>query len=408
MRKIIKGLMALGLAALPSQVQAQTAQNLGQLPPIPVPIGRAMLGPIQPVSGNYGQQPQVLPPGSTYTVPPQPVVAQPVVPQPSASYPGTLRPFEYVPPYCDADTCCTPRAHCLHLQVFGEYLYWNVHNADVPFAQAFDGIDPATSVPRGPVGTASPKYESGFRFGGGVGLSDHSWVVGTFTYFHENTNGAITAPAGNVLHNFLVFPNTVNSAGDSLSATAQYVIDLRTADVDYKCAFVNNEHLSLLWVAGARYAHLNQSLLATYQVTGTSTTDATVNFDGGGVRAGLEGEYRILGGFYGYGKGMLDLLVGQFRGNFVERNVFTGLIGQSSITESRIVPVLELELGLGWQSKKGHVRISGGYYFGSWFNVMNVPSLGQAIANNNFTTNSNNFRDNLTFDGFVGHVEFRY
>ncbi len=304
----------------------------------------------------------------------------------------------------DCNKCCKP----LKFLIFGEYLYWSVHNADVPFAQAFDGTDPFNSVPRGPVGVVSPHFQNGFRAGAGVAIGETGWLVGTFTYFHETASGSVAAPDTFVLHNFLVFPNTVNSSGDSLTASATTSVDLQTGDIDYKCAFVCTDHLSVLWVAGGRYARLGQKLEANYNLTGTTTVESSINFNGGGPRVGLEGEYKILRGFYGYGKGMLDLLVGRFQGSYQESNVFTGLIGSTAIGENRIVPVLELEIGAGWQSRNGRIRVSGGYYVGNWFNVMTIPTLATGIQRNDFTTNGNNLRDSLIFDGFVGHVEFRF
>lgn len=339
---------------------------------------------------------------------------EPPVPSPTPPVPapkGTEKesiaaPVKSLPPELSLPTLSVAKK--CQVMIFGEYLHWNVHGVDVPFAQAFDGIDPIFSVPRGPVGVVSTEFQAGVRVGGGVTLNETSSVVGTFTYFRTNSSSGIAAPDGQVLHNFLAFPNTANSAVDSLTSTAEYAIQLRMADIDYKCAFVNNDCLSLTFVAGARYANLTQDVLGTFQVTGTTTVDSHITFDGFGPRIGLEGKYRLKCGVYGYANGMADFLFGQFRGNYVERNVFTGLVGQTSVNANRPVPVLEFELGAGWQSPKGHVQISGGYYVGSWFNTMTTTSLAGAIGNVNFTTNGNNFRDTLVFDGLVLRFEFRY
>lgn len=307
---------------------------------------------------------------------------------------------------CLAEWCDTTHKHDCHVMVFAEYLYWTVHGADVPYAQAFDGVGPL-SVPRGAVGVDSPQYQSGFKFGGGVSLGS-GWLVATFTYWDMDRTSSIAAGPMDVLHNFLVFPNTINAAGDSLTAKADYQIQLYMVDLDYKCPIISNDHLSLNWVAGVRYAHLDQDFLNTFQITGTTTVNSTISFDGIGPRIGLEGEYNICHGFYGYCHGLFDVLFGEFRGNYAERNVFTGVVGQTSVTEDRAVPILELEVGAGWQSCDGRIRISAGYYVGAWFNVMTTTSLASGIGNVNFTTNGNNFRDNITFDGFIAKFEFRF
>lgn len=292
--------------------------------------------------------------------------------------------------------------------VFGDFLYWNVHGVDVPYAQPFDGIDPVFSVPRGPVAVVSPQFKHGIRTGTGVSLSDGNWVVGTFTYFRTERDSSTRAPDGFVLHNYLAFPNTANSAVDSLTASANYRMQLMIGDIDYKCAIVSNDSLTLNWIAGARYAHLDQDLLATFQVAGTSTVDSHISFDGFGPRIGLEGQYRLKCGFYGYANGTADLLVGQFRGSAEQRNVFVGLVGDTSVTANRLVPVLEMEIGAGWQTSCGRLRASAGYYVGSWHNTMTITSLHGGIGNKNFTTNGNNFRDSMVFDGVVLKFEFRF
>jgi len=84
------------------------------------------------------------------------------------------------------------------------------------------------------------------------------------------------------------------------------------------------------------------------------------------------------------------------------------LVARTEITVKRIVPIPELEVGGGWVGFNGRIRVTGGYYVGSWFNALTIPSLVRGIQANDFTTNGDNFRDTLTFDGFVGRVEVRY
>jgi hypothetical protein len=393
----------------PAAPMPSAPTSISQPPITEVPGGGADFPfPVQPEynphHGNGTPETMVLPPQDDI------MPHAPTLPAPCAGCKAnTLVDGTLLPGACHGSDCfddCKKPKRC-HFDVFGEYLYWNVRNADIPFAQAFDGIDPL-AVPRGPVGMDLPKYSSGFRIGAGASLSDCSWLVGTFTYYDNNTDATLGAGPGNVLHAFLVFPSTVNAAPDSLTASANYDIRLLMGDVDYKCAFVNTDQILLNWLAGARFAHLEQGMNVNYDILGKTSVDSHVNFDGFGARAGLEGEYRVRGGFYGYGKGIVNLLAGHFSANYVQQNVFAGLQAQSQFGEDRLVPVLEFEAGGGWISPSGHIRISGGYYVGSWFNTLTMPNLVRGIQNNDFTTNSDNFRDTLTFDGLVGRIEIRY
>src|SRR5262249_31902584 len=145
-----------------------------------------------------------------------------------------------------------------------------------------------------------------------------------------------------------------------------------------------------------------------YQILGTTTVTSHINFDGVGPRTGLEGEYHFRRGLFSYGKGIVDVLAGHFGATYDQHNTFAGQQAHTEVAEDRIVPQLELELGGGWQSPKGHFRISAGYYVSSWFNTLTTPNFIAGAIGNNFTTNQNNSRDVLTFDGFVGRVEVRY
>jgi len=298
--------------------------------------------------------------------------------------------------------------HACRVSIFGDLLYWNVHGVDVPYAQSFDGVG-ILSVPRGPVGVVSPQLQMGFRVGGGASFDDgETWVTGAFTYFTTRRTSTLAAGDGQVLHDFLAYPNTINAAPIFQNAASDYRIRLYMGDLNLKGVVAKRENCNLNWFAGVRYAHLEQNLFTTFQVLGETTIDSKINFDGIGPRLGLDGEIRFKHGFFGYGQGVIDVLFGQFRGSYEQRNVFIGQVGQTTITANRVVPILELELGGGWQSANGRYRLAGGYYIGSWYNTMTTPSFAGAISNANFTTNGNNFRDNMVFDGFVARFEFRY
>jgi hypothetical protein len=375
MKRFLTRCMVLGLAVLPAQAKAD--------PPSAANSNAGVAAVVLPADDKPATGKSASPLLSTDSCSASPCPVSPCYDQPA-------------PEHCQS-----------RFDVFAEYLYWSVHNQNIAYAQPFDGVG-VLSVPRGDVAQVSPRYTNGFRLGAGVGVGDDGWLVGTYTYFHDTATSTITASTPFVLHSFLTFPNTTDSAGDSQKASAAMAIDLQLADLDYKWNFLSCEHVTLTWVNGFRYAHEDEKLLVTQQITGTTLIAPTISFDGGGPRTGLEGEYRIGNGLFGYTKAMASLLAGEFDGTYIERNIFTGLVGNTTIRDDRLVPILELELGFGWQSSSGRVRISGGYYVGSWFNAMTIPSLANSIQATNFTHNANNNSDNMTFDGLVGRLEFRF
>jgi hypothetical protein len=291
--------------------------------------------------------------------------------------------------------------------LYGEIMYLTVRGADVPFAQPFDGVN-ALAVPRGAVGVADNDYNIGYRVGGGITLGDDAMFTASFARYESTTNAAIDVPTGLVIRSLLTFPTTANAASDSLHATARYDIDFTQVDADYRKIFYCSGDSMLYWLAGARYAHLQQDLLGTFSILGTTTVTSSINFDGGGPRLGAGGQQKFGCGFFAYGEGVVNLLAGHFGASYVQRNVFAGTQASTSVDDDRIVPVLDLQLGVGWTSPNGAISVRLGYQISSWFNTLTTTSLVEGVRNTNYTTNGDNFRDTLTFDGVVGRVELRY
>lgn len=314
---------------------------------------------------------------------------------------------------CNAGGACCPDGGCCsdcprsRFYVFGEYLYLTARNADVAFGQVRDGVT-VLAVPRGPVGVADPAYHSGARVGAGAALSCDSFIQGSFTWYESRSSDSLIAPPGRLVHSLTTFPATFNVAADSLTATSNYDIDFRFVDLDFKHNLCCCGGGSLRYLLGARYAHLDQDFLGTYTILGTTTVTTNIRFDGGGPRAGLEGDYAIGKGVFTYGSGIASLLAGHFNANYVQRNVFVGTQVNTEYGDDRIVPVLELEAGLGWRSPNDRIIVRAGYYVAGWGNTLTTPAWIQGVRNTNFTTNSDNLRDTLTFDGFVARVELRY
>jgi hypothetical protein len=159
---------------------------------------------------------------------------------------------------------------------------------------------------------------------------------------------------------------------------------------------------------GARYAHLEQDFRGDFSILGATTVTTNIEFDGVGPRIGMEGECHAKYGFFVFGRGFANFLVGEFKANYLQTNVFAGVQANTSIEDSRIVPNFDLELGVGWQSRNGRFRIMGGYYLSCWFNTLTTPSFIQGVQNSNFTTNGDNFRDRLLFDGLMARLEVRF
>ena len=136
---------------------------------------------------------------------------------------------------------------------------------------------------------------------------------------------------------------------------------------------------------------------------GTTFVATDINFDGAGIRLGLEGERRLLrcSGLSVYSKGHINALAGQFNCDYLQFNQFNGVEAVVGWSDDRVITISELEVGLGWTNCRGNVKVSLGYYFAIWDNVVTTPEWINAAQNVSFIDVNNDDDDNLAFDGLV-------
>jgi hypothetical protein len=335
-------------------------------------------------------------------------------------------PVVAVSPSCDSsapcmitNNCCAPQEESGGgVSAWAEFLYLKARNQDIAYAQPRDGFS-TLSRPTGAQGFVEPDYAPGVRFGAGVGVGE-GWVESSFSWWESQSHSFEIAPPGSFLQSNLTLPNLMNSATDSVTAAASYGLEFRMADIDYKhliCGECNCGHSYLAWFAGARYAFLRQTLEGTFQILGTTLVDTHINFDGAGPHLGLEGEVAGPSGLRLYGRTSIDVLAGHFGASYNQFNVFVGNQGNIDYKADRLVPIWELELGVGWASSGGQVRAMIGYDLTVWFNTVTTGDFINALRFNqpgslttagNFTTNMNNLTNTLAFDGLTARVEFKY
>ncbi|MBI2823591.1 MAG: hypothetical protein HYX69_02740 [Planctomycetia bacterium] len=320
------------------------------------------------------------------------------------------------PEHCGPDACgqeclmqcCQRTPVWAHLTGgFGSYLFLRPRYTEVPFAVPIDGaivppVNPPIQV--GPTGVIDPNYSSGFRAGFNKSLGCYSSVRATYTHYENSEANAISTDAPNVIRSLVSHPSTLSSAQDFLSAAATSSINFQFADVDYRGLFSYGPRHALNYVAGIRYAHLNQDFGALFSNNGTETVTSAVNFDGGGIRVGLEGDFVCRHGLMLYGRSAASFVAGQFRANYVQGQSFDPIVVNTSWHSGRLVSILDLELGVGWTSPNQRVRFRAGYLVMGWFNAVKTVDFISAVQQNNFTQLSNPF----SFDGLTATGELRF
>lgn len=292
-------------------------------------------------------------------------------------------------------------------QFFGEYLFLRPRHVELTYAMPMDG--PSNSffppVAAGRSGVINMEYDSGFKLGANRFLDATSALGFEYTFYETAASDAISVDNPLAIRPLVIHPSTVNAATDALAASGSASIDLQMIDLNFRGLVSRTDANSMAVLAGLRYAKLEQNFVGNFQGTGRTMVGADIDFDGIGARLGLEYDRRIpQTGVFFYGNAIGNLLVGQFDAAYAQSDQAATRVVQNSWSADRLVPVLEMEMGLGWASPQGRCKISGGYLFQSWFNTVQADEYIYAVQQNNFL----DLHDTLTFDGFTARIDFRF
>jgi hypothetical protein len=314
--------------------------------------------------------------------------------------------------HCCASKCCY--GCCLHRTgVFGEFLYLSPRNIDLAYAVPQDGIGGIGTVPIGEVGVLDHDYSPGFRAGFNLAVDCCSSFSAAFTWYETDTEDFISVGAPNVIQPLVMFPGTFNAGFTAQEATASYSLDYQLVDLDYRAILLSGNRYHVNYTAGLRYAHMDQNFNSVFPFAtpdGTTTVSSEINFDGFGIRLGLEGERRIFAnsGLSLYSKTAVSALAGEMRSSYEQANQFNGVEATTAWDDDRVVSICELELGLAWISCSGCVRLSAGYYFAVWNNMVTTPEYINAVQNGTYHDVSQDAEDTIAFDGLVTRLEFSF
>jgi hypothetical protein len=309
-------------------------------------------------------------------------------------------------PACPQCACsCECWSH--KVAVFGEFLYLRPRNAEVAFGVPVRRGETPTDNPIqiGRVGVVDQDYNPGFRFGFSYVLDGWSSITTQFTYFETDGSDAIATSQANVIRSLVSHPGTPTAGRDFQSAAASDDIKFEFVDVDYRRALsCENDH-NVAVLAGVRAGQFNQDFSAAFSYPATELVETEIDFYGAGLRVGLEGErYSSSRRWLVYGKTYASLVAGDFTADYWQGQGPNQTEVDTSWKAGRIVPMLDLELGAGWQSRCGTWRLTGGYMISSWYNTVKTDEWIKAVQSNNFVGLSGN----MTFDGLVLRCEGRF
>lgn len=402
-------LAAVSYAAFAVSTYAQTNNTTQVLPYGSTPVMQVAPDGVVHLDGPYANysNPQYSTPAQAAIG--QPVVAQPVVGagQAVATNDTSFSNYLYnapIPPQYEHRT-----------GFFGEFLFLRPRNAEVAYALPIDGpVLPVlgNEVPIGATAVVDFGYDPGFRAGGSWCLTAESSIAVQYTQFSSNaSDSASINPADGVLRSLVTHPLGANSATDSLDANAASSIDYKLIDGDYRGQIVGRESCetmcasALNFIIGGRYVTMDQDFGSNFIAAETTSVNTNIDFNGGGIRLGLEGEqHRTSRGLFVYGRGVTNLLVGEFDASYRQSNTFAGTQAFTDWSAGRVVPVLDLEAGIGWVGPMRRLKLTAGYMVSAWFNVVTTDEFIQAVQRSNFVDPSGT----LTFDGLTSRVTWDF
>lgn len=317
---------------------------------------------------------------------------------------------------CASDCCdpisCGPCRRVPCVTGYVDWLYLQVTDADVSHAQQQNGIGGAGTVPFGDIGTVEQDFNSGVRTGITFACDECSSIGASYTYFESDAFNSLNPPfiegGGGAVGSLVHHPGAAITASSG-PVDAIYDVDFQLADLVYRHVWLQNNCYSLHYLVGAQFGHLEQEFaqsgIFSGGSAGTIDTYTDIDFDGGGLKVGVDGERRIGGGFLAYGRLTAAALSGRFRSQYDMINSTTDvLLAQANWDDDRVISQVEYELGIGWTNSSECFRVSAGYMFSHWGNVVTTSELIDAVQADNYT----DVGDTISFDGLVMRVEFRY
>ncbi|MBC8354283.1 MAG: hypothetical protein H8E66_20000 [Planctomycetes bacterium] len=295
-------------------------------------------------------------------------------------------------------------------EFYGEFLYLRARDAEVAYAVPIDGpIIPPGNAPRvqvAPIGVLDMDFQPSFRAGFNRNIDDCTRISAEYTMYESGTSDQ-TLRGGNpawVVHSLVSHPSTATAAQDFTQADGQYDISFDMVDVDVRKLFYNDCDLRIGWVLGVRAAQQEQRMQVDFAGTGTETVATDIDFNGVGVKFGIDGEMSLGGQWLGYANFGGSLLPGQFSADFDQSQSYDTRVIDTGWEAGRIVTIWDLELGISRVSRCGNYRLNAGYMFSAWTNTVQTDEWIEAVHTNNFI----GMDSTMTFDGLVGRFEARY
>lgn len=259
--------------------------------------------------------------------------------------------------------------------VTGQFLYWQAMvDNQVYGVDQFARTNPGEPVSLdGELKKSSFRWDPGVRAGGGYMFSPETFDVNLeYTYFHNEGGNSTSAKPGRVLKS--IFPYVTNPAfGPIQNMCTQSDLQYHTLDLFATHIFQSTHNIVMRFLTGVRGAWISQGTSIDYKTNflfnpfiGTRVRTTVMNnwkYSGAGLRTGLSMDWFMFWGLSLHAEGNLSAIVGRFRA----RQQITESTGYRTAkvfpSDTRIIPGLQLALGLAWRKMFGNLGIK---IFADW------------------------------------------
>ncbi|MDE0735942.1 MAG: Lpg1974 family pore-forming outer membrane protein, partial [Pirellulaceae bacterium] len=205
---------------------------------------------------------------------------------------------------------------CRTVNLWGEFLYLRSRDSEVTYGVESNTslAPPAPPVQVGSVGMVDQTADPGFRFGITYMLDESSSLTASWAMLESHRSDRIDRTSlSNVIQSSVLHPSTAAATSSGTFATGIHDIDFDLVDLEYRGKLSSSETTETNYVVGLRYVYLQQQFLHDNNILGNQTVATDIDFNGLGVRLGLEGErFRHKSRWFVYGKSYVNFVAGEF------------------------------------------------------------------------------------------------
>jgi len=318
---------------------------------------------------------------------------------------------------CCCEACLPPWwAH--RGSVFGEFLYLHATDADVAHAQQQNGIGGAGTVPFGRIGTVDPDYQPGVRAGFTKAFSNCSSLTASYTFYECRAFDILVPPVipgpGGAVGSLVHHPGAAITASTG-PVNSTFDIDFQLAEIEFRSLWKASSRYAINWSRGFRYGHLEQDFSQTGifggGAAGPIDTRTNVDFDGAGLKFGVDGEHRLgCRGFSIFGKVGVSPMSGTVQADYAMIDTSGSgpgvplTLANAVWKDDRFITLLDYEAGVSWTGPCRKWRISSGYTASHWFNAVTTAEFINAVQANSYDTADGT----ISFSGLTARIERRW